>query len=140
MPKMTAKYSSALTAARAAKISTNGDQESLYHKLNEKGLWWDSKEKKWINFNDTPANEPTPKLMIRVWAEGKIVDKQADEVIKGLRGKFKLISRRGPFQCRPPEQLESRVYLEFLPGDDTKSTLDRIIRENDPTAILLDDD
>ncbi len=138
MPKMTAKYSSALAAARTNGLVVTGDQEALYSRLNGAGLWWDSKEGKWINFADTPANEPTPKLMIRVWAEGKIVDSRADEIIKGLRGKFRLISRRGPFPCRPPEQLESRVYLEFMPGDATKRSLDEIIRENDPYAVEID--
>lgn len=138
MPKMTAKYSSALATARRAGIPPTGDQETLYQRLNENGLWWDSKAGEWIDFSAAPANEPTSKLMIRVWAEGKIVDSRADEVIKGLRGKFKLISRRGPFQCRPPEQLESRVYLEFMPGDDTKRSLDEIIRENDPYAVEVE--
>lgn len=138
MPKMTAKYSSALTVARRAGIPVSNDQEVLYKHLNENGLWWDSKAGDWIDFSAAPANEPTPKLMIRVWAEGKIVESRADEVIKGLRGNFKLISRKGPYPCRPPEQLESRVYLEFLPGDDTKSSRDEIIRENDPYAVEID--
>lgn len=138
MPKMTAKYSSALATARTAGLPVTGDQEALYQRLNAAGLWWDSKEQKWINFAAMPANEPTQKIMIRVWAEGKIVESQADEVIKSLRGKMKLLSRRGPFPCRPPEQLESRVYLEFLPGDDARSSRDEIIRENDPYAVEIE--
>jgi hypothetical protein len=140
MPKMTTKYSSALATARTAKVSTNGDQETLYHRLNEAGLWWDSKAGEWINFNTAPANEPTPKLMVRVWSPADRAQSDADEIIKGLRGKYKLISRQGPYPCRPPQQKEHRVYLEFLPGDDSKSTLDRIIQENDPHAVLLDEE
>lgn len=55
MPKMTAKYSSAVLAARYAKLSTLGDQETLYKRLNEAGLWWDSKQQEWINFAATPC-------------------------------------------------------------------------------------
>lgn len=138
MPKMTAKYSSALAAARQEGIPPSNDQETLYQRLNAAGLWWDSKEGKWINFADTPANDPTPKLMIRVWAVGDQVDERANDIIKGLRGKFKLIQRNGPYPCRPPQQKESRVYLEFLPDDGQRSTLDDIIRENDPYAVQLD--
>ncbi|GIK36602.1 MAG: hypothetical protein BroJett011_04350 [Chloroflexota bacterium] len=138
MPKMTAKYSSALVAARAATLSTNGDQEALYQRLNAAGLWWDSKAGEWMNFNTLPANDPTPKLMIRVWAVGDQVNERADDIIKGLRGKFKLIQRSGPYPCRPPQQKESRVYLEFLPDDGQRGTLDEIVRENDPAAILID--
>ena len=81
-----------------------------------------------------------PKMtkMIRVWADASQVEAQADEVIKGLRGKFRLIGRNGPYPCRPPQQRESRVYLEFLPGDDSHRSRDEIIRENDPYAVEVE--
>jgi hypothetical protein len=138
MPKMTAKYSSALAAARAAQLSDGGDQETLYRRLNDAALWWDSKQGEWINFTQEPADEPTPITRVRVWASGDRVSDAVSEVIKGLRGKFKLITRSDPYPCRPPKQLESRVYLEFLPDEGSKSTIDEIIRENDPTAIEID--
>lgn len=132
---MTAKYSSARQTALKHDLSLNGDQETLYKRLNETGLWWDSKQGEWINFDDEPADEPTPKIMIRVWAEQKKVEGATNEVIKGLRGKLKLIARTVPYPCRPPKQKEYRIYLEFLPDDGSKGSLDDIIRENDPYAV-----
>lgn len=138
MPKMTAKYSSARETAFSNEISVNGDQEQLYKRLNENGWWWDSKQSAWIRLMDEPANEPTPKLMVRVWANHTTVAQAASEIIKGLRGQFTLINRSDPYPCRPPRQLEHRIYLEFLPGDGSKGSISDIIRENDPTAIEIE--
>jgi hypothetical protein len=139
MPKMTKKFSRALLVARVAKVVISvDDQEALYKRLNEAGLWWDSKAEEWINFAAMPANEPTPKLMIRVWAAAERAQADADEVIKGLRGKYRLIGRNGPYPCRPPQQKEHRIYLEFLPDDGTVSTKDEIIRDNDPYAVEIE--
>lgn len=139
MAKMTKKYTRALLVAQVAKVSIGGGgQEALYRRLNEVGLWWDSKAEEWVNFATAPANEPTPKLMIRVWAEASRVQTDADEIVKGLRGKFRLIGRNGPFPCRPPQQKEHRVYLEFLPDDGSVSSKDEIIKENDPYAVEIE--
>lgn len=140
MPKMTAKYTTARAAALKNDLGLNGDQETLYKRLNENGLWWDSKQGAWINFADEPADEPTPKIMVRVWAEQQKVSGAASEVIRGLRGKFKLIAKTDAYPCRPPKQLESRIYLEFLPDDGSKGSLDEIIKENDPFAVQIDED
>lgn len=138
MPKLTVKYSLALACAATNGVLPSADQEALYRRLNEIGWWWDSKAQQWMNFGQMPAAAPTPKLMIRVWAASDQVERQADEVIKGLRGKFRLIAQAGPYPCRPPKQLESRVYLEFLPGDDSQGSVDEILRENDPYAVEVD--
>lgn len=138
MSKMTAKYTSALTVARANGLPTSTEQETLYRRLNDNGLWWDSKAQKWIRFSDEPANEPTPKLMVRVWAASDRVNEAASDVVKGLRGRFKLINRSDPYLCRPPKQKESRVYLEFLPDDGSRATIEEILRENDPYAVEVE--
>ncbi len=138
MPKMTAKYSGARQTALHENISLNGDQEALYKRLNESGIWWDSKAGQWVKFSSVPADEPTPKIMVRIWAAEGQIKEAVDNVVRGLRGKCKLINRSDPYPCRPPKQKEIRVYLEFLPGDDSKSSFDEIVRDNDPFAVEVE--
>lgn len=137
--KMTAKYRSARQAGLEKGLSLEGNQDDLYKQLNEAGLWWDSKAGAWINFAEEPAEQPSPKLMIRVWAAQDKVDAAVSAVIKGMRGLYTLIDRSDPYPCRPPKQKESRVYLTFLPDPGKRSTIDEILRENAPLAIEVED-
>jgi hypothetical protein len=116
MPKMTAKYSTALIEANRRGLPTDGDQEALYQRLQKAGLMWDSSNKEWLYLPDEPADPATPLVMIRVWADAEIVEEMAD-LIQGLLTKrnFTATKRAGVYLCRPPKQLEGRVYLEFMP-------------------------
>lgn len=117
MPKMTAKYSSALTVARQEKISTAGIQEDLYQSLQEIGYFWNSDRKEWEHHAIEEADDPTPFVLVRVWADAEIVEDVADDVTKGLKRLYNLVERSQPYPCRPPKQLESRVYLRFVPRE-----------------------
>jgi hypothetical protein len=125
MPKMTAKYQHALTTARhhngnmglpfEQRIIITDDQETLYAKLNQAGYFWDSSRREWIYHEPEAADEPTALIMVRVWSDSEIIDEAADEIINGVKKVWKLVERSTPYQCRPPKQGESRVYLKFLP-------------------------
>lgn len=116
MPKMTAKYSTALQYARMRLLPTDGDQEALYQRLNKAGFMWDSTDQEWLELASEPANPPTPLVMVRVWSNAETVEAMADtvEVLLGGEG-YVLVKRNGPYLCRPPKQLEARMYLEFMP-------------------------
>lgn len=113
MPKMTAKYKAAVNASYQFKIASTQDQETLYAELEKNGLQWDSDQQQWISLADEPADEPTPFVMVHVWADAEIVEEAADLVAKSLKG-FVQLERSKPYICRPPKQLEARVYLKFM--------------------------
>jgi len=121
MPKMTRKYSLALSTyhyrvggdKRAVDVN---NQEALYAELSRLGYLWDSTQSAWIELAAEPADEPTPLVMVRVWADGDIVEEAADLVSDHFKRKgFAALKRSEPYRCRPPKQLESRIYLEFIP-------------------------
>lgn len=121
MAKKTAKYvGAAVTAVSKVGLSANHirqmeNQEELYSTINKAGYHWNSKIKEWEYHELEDANEPTPLIMIRVWADAEIVEEVADDVVKGVKRIFQLVERSTPYPCRPPKQLESRVYLKFMP-------------------------
>lgn len=116
MPKMTAKYSQALSAAHSYFIPIEGDQEALYQRLQKAGMMWDSGRQEWFKLASEPADPPTPLVMVRVWSNAETVEEMAD-LVEGLlkeRG-YTPVKHNGPYLCRPPKQLEARMYLEFMP-------------------------
>lgn len=118
MPKMTVKYREALFAAgrEGIKVKAGIDQDKLYGMLQEKGLMWDSSQQEWMILENEPADAPTGLVMVRVWADLEVVQEAADAVEADLvRRKFRRLERSDVFRCRPPKQLEGRVYLKFLP-------------------------
>lgn len=78
------------------------NQEWLYQKLNESGIFWDSKQNKWVSFSKEPANAPTPLIRVRVWgATGQHLD-EAIMMVKGAFGNgFELVNQSLPYVCRP---------------------------------------
>jgi hypothetical protein len=67
---------------------------------------------------------------VRVWAEsGEKLDQAVRLIEAAFAQGFARIYKSLPYPCRPPKQLESRVYLDFLPGGKTTSAL---IQANDP--------
>ena len=123
MAKMTAKYSGALEAARRAKLNVgDSNQEQLYAGLQYAGYFWDSNTKQWEYHEPELADEPTPLVMIRVWADAEIIEEAADLIITRLTLKalpkdkiWQLVERSPAYGCRPPKQKEARIYLKFLP-------------------------
>ena len=120
MPKMTAKYSSAFNELRKLNFPTHTinieKQDEVYGALQERGYMWDSEQKEWIELANEPADEPTKLVMVRVWADLEVVQEAADEVIKSLKRKgFDLVETSPVYPCRPPKQLEGRIYLKLLP-------------------------
>ena len=120
MPRMTAKYSGAVRTAHNAglpAIKTN-NQEELYSLLQENGYYWDSSTKRWNYFEPEDADDPTPLIMIRVWAECEVVEEAADDLARAIKKAglpWALIERSRPYGNRPPKQREARIYLKFLP-------------------------
>ena len=137
LPRMTVKYKRARsTAVQNEIVPDNYDRDELYQRLNQAGWWWDSKAKEWVQFTDEPANEPTPLIMVRVWASQENIAQAVGAVNSAFANGYAIIQESDPYPCRPPKQRESRVYLQFVPTQGmTKSEL---IRENDPYAIEVE--
>lgn len=107
--KQTKKYTKACEIATLA----HETQESLYKQLNGLGFFWDSKLQKWIR-DDRVADAPTNLIRVRVWAATDKVEQAANCLIEGYTEyDLKLQERSDPYQCRPPKQGESRIYLTF---------------------------
>jgi hypothetical protein len=88
-------------------------QDELYSELNRLGWWWQPKLKKWER-DDTPARETTNLIRIRVMASNQKVAEVAQHFIESATDMgLKLIDQSEPYPCRPPNQLESRIYLTF---------------------------
>lgn len=117
MPKLTRKYAAALTAAYALQLEIPKDQETLYELIEKNGHQWDSDQGAWIDLASEAADDPTPCLNVRVWADAEIVEEYADLIeLKLTKSKrAMLIERSKVYLCRPPKQLEGRIYLKFMP-------------------------
>jgi hypothetical protein len=114
---MTKKYSAAIRTAHNHRLPADETrhQVELYGLLQDHGYFWDSVAGEWVHLPPEEALDPTPLVMIRVWAAADAVELAADEVVERLRVNFNLVERSGPYPCRPPKQFESRIYLKFLP-------------------------
>jgi hypothetical protein len=56
---------------------------------------------------------------VRVWADKNKVENAADLFIENVESMgLKLLERSNSYPCRPPNQLESRIYLTFEDCDD----------------------
>ena len=115
MAKMTAKYSGAIAVARSKKIPAGDDQEELYMALGKAGFMWDSKLQTWYDISSEPADQPSDVLRVHVWAKTEDVESQARLIVRTLTsGGYRLVEQSQPYVCRPPKQLESRIYLTFI--------------------------
>jgi hypothetical protein len=116
MPRMTAKYRTALKLAEAILTHPfeHNDQKVLYRRLGEHNYFFDSKSKVWEK--GEPANPPTELVRVRVWAKAEQIEQVADKLVSDLSHDYRLVERSEPYPCRPPKQLESRIYLSFLPS------------------------
>ena len=115
MPKLTAKYSTALDAARSAGVEVSDNQEVLYQRLQDAGYFWDSQAKRWDYSPMDEADDPTPLILVRVWTDEEVIQEAADDIVSSNKRRWQLVKRSEPYRNRPPKQREARIYLEFLP-------------------------
>ena len=114
MAIMTVKYTAAVHLASNLRIHPSEDQNALYARLMQRGYLWDSQQAVWVELADEPANPPTQLVSIRVWADKNSVEQVADDLVRAMqRHGLRLEKRSQVYLCRPPQQLEGRVYVVF---------------------------
>lgn len=115
MPRQTKKYVAAVDVAKGLGIGAE-DAESLYQQLNHRNFFWDASEGRWV-----PGSEPDPAtelIRLRVWTATSQVADVANTIVRKLNAAgFSLVEKSKPYVCRPPNQLESRIYLAFREDD-----------------------
>lgn len=113
MPKQTRKYKTACELGDRLNILERDNQEKLYRLLNEAGYFWEAGSQAWQLLNQD-ADPPTELIRVRVWAESSKVEGAAYQVRLGLEGQgYIFLEKSEAYPCRPPKQLESRIYLSF---------------------------
>lgn len=121
MPKQTVKYVSACKKAKSLKITVTEHQEELYQALNLKGWYWNPKQKLWEKL-DEEADPPTELIRVRIWSDSRFVEQAASDCIESLSRKgLRLVDKSEVVRCRPPKQLESRIYLSFQKEPENES-------------------
>lgn len=118
MAKRTKKYVAAEQAAKRIGLQVSaGHADALYTQLNAQGYQWNSEAGTWDDWGALEADQPSGMIRIRCWAAGESVGLIADGVVEAmLAAGLQLVERSQPYPCRPPQQLESRVYLSFVAG------------------------
>lgn len=117
MPKLTAKYVAATHAAKEEGLQAIAlpGVEALYAELAKRNYFWTPSEGRWIVAPLEDAEPPSKVLRIRVWADKEIVEDLADDIRDALKVdvNWDLIEKSPVYPCRPPKQLDGRVYLTF---------------------------
>lgn len=113
MPKMTQKYTRALSVARQEGIPGRQiDRDALYNALLDKGYQWSCTSMEWMYVGNVPIDESLDLLHLRIWCAGDRVETIASGIASAMvEAGCVLIEQSGPHPCRPPKQAESRVYL-----------------------------
>ena len=94
----------------ALKIGINVDSD-IYKNLEAANYFWDSESGKWSQGEE--PDPPSRLLKIRVWADTEKIQQDCEEIFEALDPWFILEEQSEPYTCRPPKQLESRIYLTF---------------------------
>ncbi len=118
-PKRTKKYVAAEAMLRRLGVAVFGyrSAETFYEVLAEKGYQWNSETGIWENWQAMDADQPTELIRVRAWARAEVVEMIADGVVESmLAAGLRLVERSSPYPCRPPKQLESRIYITFSAG------------------------
>jgi hypothetical protein len=126
--RISEKYRKALQIGHPLKIMTK-DREELYQQLNSNSYFWNSEKKKWEKIS-IEANPPTELIKIRIWADARITETVASELIEALAKKgLRKMNCSKPYLCRPPEHLESRMYIEFVknPEESNSPKIDDVV-------------
>lgn len=118
MPRMTTKYAAAWRLL--GQPEPRPDAEQLYAHLRAGNRFWNSDTGEWEYHDPAEAKPPMEGVAIRVWAATEHAAKAAQALAHALHLVYgwRLIETSEPYQCRPPQQLESRVYMKFLPRSD----------------------
>ena len=110
--RQTKKWIGACEISQELNISIE-NQERTYRELNENNYYWKSDYQKWI-LDETNPDPATQLIKIRVGAEHSKVEGVAYQLRIGLEEQgYIFIEKSEPYKCRPPKQLESRIYLTF---------------------------
>jgi len=113
MPKRTRKYLTACELAERLNIPERENQEKLYRLLNESAYFWEAGTQAWQRL-DQDADPPTELIRVRVWAETSRVAGAAYQLHLAMEDQgYIFLEQSEPYACRPPKQLESRIYLSF---------------------------
>ncbi|MEZ4622092.1 MAG: hypothetical protein R2867_42200 [Caldilineaceae bacterium] len=89
----------------------------MYPHLESNGYQWNSESGEWENWQAMDADEPSELIRVRTWARAEVVEMIADGIVEAmLAAGVRLVERSKPYPCRPPKQLDSRVYLTFEAG------------------------
>lgn len=117
MPKRTHKYISALEVAEYLNLTDVDDQNRLYSLLNEQGYFWESDTHSWRKTKEV-ADPPSSVIRVRIWTDSTKVRGVAHEMKSVLEESgYELIEQSEPYTCRPPKQLDSRIYQTFRHKD-----------------------
>ena len=107
--KRTRKFVAAEAIANAIGVEVNDD---IYQNLEQNNYFWHSEEGERIE--GEAAHPPTKLIKIRVWADSKTIKRDCDLIINSLASSGLVLEEGSdPYICRPPKQLESRIYLTF---------------------------
>ena len=120
MAKQTRKFKAAMEAVRArgGQPAVSMHADGLYDRLQLQGLMWDSKAGKWVDVADELADEPSRLVRLRVWADRELVEDWAEDLVRLLEGAgWDLVDRSAVYGCRPPKQLEGRIYVQMAPPE-----------------------
>lgn len=113
MPKWTVKYREAFDLAEQLQIAERDNQDSLYRLLREAGYYWDSGSQTWQQLSQD-ADPPSDLIKVRVSGESSQIQRIANHLRDGmLVHGYVFLEESEPYPCRPPKQLESRIYLTF---------------------------
>ena len=86
--------------------------DDIYKNLEKNNYFWDSKNQNW--FKGVEPNPPTNLIYVRVWADAEKVEADANNVIQSMQtSDYVLEDKTEIYSCRPPKQLEGRIYLTF---------------------------
>ena len=113
MPKQTRKYKTACELAEQLNIEERDNSERLYRLLNEARYYLGTGSQSWLK-NTIGADPPTELIRVRVWAEDLKVRGAAYQVRIAMEEQgYIFLQQSEPYPCRPPKQMESRIYLDF---------------------------
>jgi hypothetical protein len=113
MPRQTRKWVTACELADRLRIEICENQETVYSELNEAQYYWQSDRQDWILIN-TPADAPTELIKVRVWSDHTKVEGAAYQLRLAMEDQgYKFVEQSERYKCRPPKQLESRIYMTF---------------------------
>lgn len=115
---MTAKYAAAWKLFGSPEPKP--DAERMYEHLRSVSRYWNSETKEWEYHDPAEAKPPMEGIAVRVWAATEHASKAAQALAHavGVVYGWRLVETSEPYQCHPPKQLESRVYLKFMPKEE----------------------